>query len=61
MKIRFPSDRRASWREHFLAIARQVESAGERAQGLSSATGLRRPRVQGSGFSGRIRSDAAAN
>jgi hypothetical protein len=59
MKIRFPSDRRASWRQHFLAIARQVESAGERAQDLSSTTGLRRPRVQGSGFSSRIRTDAA--
>lgn len=60
MKIRFPSDRRASWRQHFLAIARQVESAAERAQDLSSTTGLRRPRVQGSGSFGRIRTDAAA-
>ena len=61
MKIRFPSDRRASWREHFLAIARQVESAGERAPDLSSTTGLRRPRVRGSGSFGRIRTDAAAH
>jgi hypothetical protein len=61
MKIRFPSDRRASWRQHFLAIARQVESAGERAQALSSTTGLQRPRVQGSWFSRRARTDAAAH
>jgi hypothetical protein len=61
MKIRFPSDRRASWRQRFLAIARQVESAGERAQDLSSTTGLRRPRAQGSGSFGRIRTDAAAH
>jgi hypothetical protein len=60
MKIRFPSDRRASWRQHFLAIARQVESAGERAQDLSTTTGLR-PRVQGSGSFGRIRTEAAAH
>lgn len=61
MKIRFPSDRRASWRQRFLAIARQVESAGERAQDFSSTTGLYRPRVQGSWFSRRIRTDAAAH
>lgn len=58
MKIRFPADRRASWRQGFLAIARQVESAGVRAQDLSSTTGIRRPRLQGA--PGRIRLDAAA-
>jgi hypothetical protein len=57
MKIRFPADRRASWRQRFLAIARQVESGG-RAQDLSSTTGIRRPRLQGA--PGRIRLDAAA-
>jgi hypothetical protein len=59
MKIRFPSDRRTSWREHFLAIARQVESAAAAAQDLSGTTGLRRPRVRSSGLSRRTRGDAA--
>jgi hypothetical protein len=27
MKSRFPTDRRASWRERFVAIARQAEPA----------------------------------
>jgi hypothetical protein len=27
MKIRFPTDRRASWRERFVAIARQADPA----------------------------------
>ena len=58
MKIRFPADRRASWRQRFLDIARQVESAGGRSQDLSSTTGLRRPRLQGA--PGRVRAEAAA-
>ena len=58
MKIRFPSDRRASWRQHFLAIARQVEAAGERARDLTSTTGLRRPSLQGSR---RVRREAGAH
>lgn len=28
MKTRFPSDRRATWRERFVAIARQADLAG---------------------------------
>jgi len=60
MKIRFPSDRRTGWRQHFLAIARQVESTGERPQDLSSTTGLRRPRLQGV-FGRRVRYEACAN
>jgi len=36
MKIRFPTDRRASWRERFVAIARQSDPA---------ATGLAEPRL----------------
>jgi hypothetical protein len=59
MKIRFPSERRAGWRQHFLAIARQVESAAECRQEFSSTTGLRRPRVQGGGFSRRVRAEVA--
>jgi hypothetical protein len=60
MKIRFPSDQRASWRQRFLAIARQVESGADRAQDLSSTTGLQRPRLQGSAFSRRTRGNTAA-
>jgi hypothetical protein len=29
MKARFPSDRRATWRERFVAIARQADVAGQ--------------------------------
>ena len=36
MKIRFPTDRRASWRERFVAIARQADPA---------AAGLVEPRL----------------
>lgn len=61
MKIRFPSDPRSSWRQRFLAIARQVETAGERPQDLSSTTGLQRPRLQAPGLSTRIRSGAGAH
>ena len=28
MKARFPSERRATWRERFVAIARQADAAG---------------------------------
>jgi hypothetical protein len=60
MKMRFPADRRASWRQHFLAIARQVESAAGSSQDPSGTTGLHRPRVPGPRLSRRNRSDAAA-
>jgi hypothetical protein len=59
MKIRFHSDRRASWRQRFLAIARQVESVGAPSQDLSSTTGLYRPRLQSAGRPGRVRGNAA--
>jgi hypothetical protein len=58
MKIRFPSDRRASWRQHFLAIARQVETAAAQPQDLSGTTGLQRPRLQGRS---RVRNGAGAH
>jgi hypothetical protein len=53
MKIRFPTDRRASWRRHFLEIARQAAACA--APDLSIASGWRRPRVQGSGMPQRLR------
>ena len=28
MNIRFPTDRRATWRQRFVAIARQAEASG---------------------------------
>ena len=39
MKIRIPSDRRASWRDRFVEIARQVEGTAPRA--MVAAAGLR--------------------
>ena len=41
MKNRFPSDRRATWRERFLAIARQADVAGERVREAVEVDGLR--------------------
>ena len=47
MNIRFPADRRASWRLRFLEIARQVEGSGTPvARGLG---GLR-PRSKMAGY-----------
>ena len=45
MKIRFPTDRRATWREHFLAVARQAQSAGQRSQDLAAGSQRMRPRL----------------
>ena len=45
MKIRNPNEPRASWRDRFLEIARQVE-AGKAPRALVIAAGLRaRPRI----------------
>ena len=42
MKNRFPTDTRASWRERFLAIARELEAAGgQRRESLHAAPRLR--------------------
>jgi hypothetical protein len=56
MKIRFPSDRRSTWRAHFLAIAREAESTAQRAPSRS-ATWARRPRLTGF-VPGRIRAES---
>jgi hypothetical protein len=46
MKIRLPSDKRASWRGRFLEIARQVEGGAPHV--LARVAGLRpRPRMAG--------------
>ena len=38
MKNRFPSETRASWRQRFLAIAREIEgAAGHRRESLDAA------------------------
>ncbi len=59
MNIRSSSDRRASWRQRFVAIARQFESAAERAQDLAGVAGVRvRPRGISQGPSRRIRAAA---
>jgi hypothetical protein len=59
MNTRFPSDRRASWRDRFLAISRQFESAGERAQAFAGSAGLRaRPRLSAQGPIRRLRASA---
>jgi len=42
MKSRFPSDRRASWRERFVAIARQADGAPRLAPELDAP----RPRIR---------------
>ena len=47
MNMRFPSDRRATWRLRFLEIARQVEGSTVRPAG--GAGGLR-PRSKMAGF-----------
>jgi len=52
MKIRFPTDRRATWREHFLAVARQAQSAGKGSQ--DRAAGSQRPRLA-QGAASRVR------
>jgi hypothetical protein len=36
MKNRFPSEIRASWRQRFLAIARELESAATRRESLDA-------------------------
>lgn len=51
MKIRIPSARRATWRDRFLEIARQVES-GNAPRSLVVAAGLR-PRPQAPFFPAR--------
>ena len=51
MKIRIPSARRATWRDRFLEIARQVES-GNAPRSLVVAAGLR-PRPQAPFFATR--------
>jgi hypothetical protein len=51
MKIRIPSARRATWRDRFLEIARQVES-GNAPRSLVVAAGLR-PRPQTPFFTSR--------
>ena len=48
MKIRSPIARRASWRDRFLEIARQVEAIEVRS-GAALASGLR-PRARMAGF-----------
>ncbi|HUP28703.1 MAG TPA: hypothetical protein VM122_00925 [Usitatibacter sp.] len=48
MNMRFPSDRRATWRLRFLEIARQVEGSGSRPS-ATGAGGLR-PRSRMGGF-----------
>ena len=40
MKIRIPSDRRASWRDRFLEIARQADGVSA-PQAIVAAAGLR--------------------
>jgi hypothetical protein len=42
MKNRFPTEIRASWRERFLAIARELEAAGgQRRESLDAAPRVR--------------------
>jgi hypothetical protein len=42
MKNRFPTDRRTSWRQRFLAIARELEAAGaHRRDSLHALHGMR--------------------
>ena len=48
MKIRTPTARRATWRDRFLEIARQVEGIEVRS-GAALAAGLR-PRARMAGF-----------
>jgi hypothetical protein len=49
MKNRFPSEIRASWRERFLAIAREIEAAGHRRDSLD-AVPRNRARVHAPGL-----------
>jgi hypothetical protein len=42
MKNRFPTDRRTTWRERFLAIARELEATGvQRRESLDALRGAR--------------------
>ena len=52
MKNRFPTDRRASWRQRFLAIARESEAGSPRRDVLEILQAARRPMLAGRSLRG---------
>jgi hypothetical protein len=42
MKNRFPDDRRTTWRQRFLAIAREMEAAAPRRESIAAVQAARR-------------------
>jgi hypothetical protein len=52
MKDRFPSDRRPAWRQRFLAIARELESAPPRRNPVEAMQAVRRPLLAGRSLRG---------
>jgi len=52
MKERFPSDRRPAWRQRFLAIARELESAPPRRNPVEAVQAMRRPLLAGRSLRG---------